>query len=225
MVIAIMSALMLASCSPRGLIDTVIPDGSDLSFELNGNSKHLTSITVRQNGERKGRYKVDGESFSELNGSYGFEAVDLNFDGRLDFRVVSDASENSVRYLNFICNSDGTFYSHEGLDALVNPSLNTEEKYIESTSYVKKFDSAITYENIPRTYYEVYSTHRFTWERFELREIARNSITFYSESTIFCVGTYRIDSYGELSAVNEDWMSPSEVEEKYGSTGYYLPIE
>jgi len=219
-----LSVCLLTSCSRGELIDTVIPDNSDLKFELRGNSKRLTNITVYKNGEKKGSYKIKSENFSELDGISVFETIDLNFDGRLDFRVVSDLTKESISYLNFICNSDDTFYSHKDLDALVNPTVNADEKCITSTSYVKRFDSAITYENIPRTYYEVYSTHKFIWERFELKEIARNSVTFYSESTIYCVGTYRIDSYGELSAVIEDWMSPTEVEEKYGSD-FYLPIE
>ena len=207
------------------MLDSVSVDSQGIFLELTGTERAAKGVTVYKDGEKVASYKISAVKLKDLpDGVRCLEALDLNFDGRMDFRVLSSVSRDEYRYQNFICNSDYTYYSHKELDALVNPVPDAENGYITSRSYVKRFDSAVTYENIPRTYHEAYSTHRYVWEQSSLCEVARNSIVFYSESNIYCVGKYRLDQYGDLAAVNEDWLHQDKLDEMYGDTGYYLPI-
>ena len=84
---------VLSSCESYELYDTVNYDSANgrITYELYGKDGCVKKIRVSREDAKTGKtkslgsYKAEGIDRSELSdGSYGFEVIDLNFDGLPD---------------------------------------------------------------------------------------------------------------------------------------------
>ena len=136
--------------------------------------------------------------------------VDLNFDGYTDMRILS-ATGKHLRYANRIYSPDTDgFYTNVVLDLLQDPVIDSEAQLI--TAYYSKYTVEPAVGISPEVYIDERGTKTCAWINNNLTVIARDCITYYSESDIYCVARWEIDKYGDLEAVDERWLMPDQLE-------------
>lgn len=209
---------VLCSCESYELYDTVNYDSTagTITYELYGKYGSVKKIRVSRmdakNGKSRslGSYKADGIDRSELSdGSYGFEVIDLNFDGLPDFRIIHDITaygdSTLTKYSNFLCNSDGTYYARKDLGSIGNVQPDNDTKTLKGQNYAKIFEG----KNEKGEYVlftETTSESIYEWRGTTLTEIRRHEVKYYSESDIYCIADYEINDDGTLEAVDEKWI-------------------
>ncbi len=167
-------------------IETVTPEGSGLSFELDGKNGVVTRITVKKDGKKV--------CVLECNGT-DFEYTDMNFDGYKDVRLKS--SRNDGTFDCFVYqNNTGTFTKHTELGTLLEPEFDNEAKEIKCKVYKK---TNVTSENpdMPTAYIETKGNAVWYWNNGVLTQKSENGIEYYSSDGIYCVYKCIIEN-GEL---------------------------
>ena len=143
--------------------------------------------------------------------------VDVNFDGYTDMRMLS-ATGDHLRYANRIYSPDtDSFYTSTVLDLLKDPVIDTEAKLI--TAYYSKYTVEPAVGMTPEVYIDERGTKTCAWINNNLTVIARDCITYYSESDIYCVARWEIDEDGDMEATQERWLMPDQLE-KAGYTPF-----
>jgi hypothetical protein len=96
----------------------------------------ITRIAIRRQGEAEPFQiisDVESSANSEIENN-GFEVMDLNFDGHLDFRLLAQTTTGpNVLYRNWLwSNRDMRFVSHATLDEIVSPEFDPDTQEITS---------------------------------------------------------------------------------------------
>ena len=190
----------------------VLTEG-ELTVKIYTNTEGRTNVikTYRE-GKCIDTWRVKSE-FSYAEAPLRF--VDLNFDGHTDMRILTSSEKNHTRYSCRLYSPDtDSFYSDTVLDLLWDPEIDSEAQQISAyyTKYTVEPAVGMTLE----AYIDERGTKACAWIDGKLTIVARECITYYSESDIYCVAKWALNQYGELDAVEERWLSP----EKYKQEGY-----
>ncbi len=68
----------------------------------------------------------------------------------------------------------------------------------------------------PETYIDEEGVNTYEWVNGKLKNVRRECVTYYSESDIYCVAVWKLNSDGVLEPYDEQWLSP----EKYEREGF-----
>lgn len=216
---------VLSSCESYEFYDTVNYASANgrITYELYGKDGCVKKIRVSCEDAKTGKvkslgsYKAEGIDRSELSdGSYGFEVIDLNFDGLPDFRIIHDITAYGdnilTKYSNYLCNSDGTYYARKDLGSIGNVEPDNDTKTLKGQNYAKIFEG----KNEKGEYVlftETISESVYEWRGTTLTEIRRHEVKYYSESDIYCIADYEINDGGTLEAVDEKWIEADKYKE------------
>lgn len=195
------AALMLCACGGGELLNTV-SDG-EISFELYGKEESLRYVVVIKDGKRLGKYKVSGERVSDST-DLGFELIDLNFDGIMDFRVKVASTEELVYYESYLSNSDRTYYASAELKSLASLSVDPEKGTLSGKTYERNYEGRDSRGEYA-FYVECWGEHTYQWSGGRLREIERLETVYYSETDMYCIVRYAADGNGNLEISEETW--------------------
>ncbi len=139
------------------------------------------------------------------------EFADVNFDGYTDLRLPVTTDGDHTRYANRIYSPDTEdFYSNTVLDLLKDPIIDPEAKQI--TAYYSKYTVEPAVGMSPEAYIDERGTKTCAWINNVLTVVARDCMTYYSESNIYCVARWETDEYGDLVAAEERWLLPDQLE-------------
>ena len=210
LLILCLSLPCLASCGEPA---EVLTEG-DLTVKIYTNIEGRTNlIKTYRDGKCIDSWRVKSE-FSYAEAPLRF--VDINFDGHTDMRLLTSSDkDNHTRYsCRLYSPEDNAFYSDTVLDLLWDPVIDSEAKQI--TAYYTKYTVEPAVGMTLEAYIDERGTKVCAWMDGKLTIIARDCITYYSESDIYCVAKWALDEDGVLDAVEERWLSP----EKYKQEGY-----
>ena len=184
----------------------------DLSLEIFLDSKGRTeTIKTYKNGKRIDTWRLHSSvSYNEAP----VTVCDVNFDGHDDLRILV-ATGKHLRYAHRIYDAaTGTFYTDEQLDSMLDVSILPEQKQITAYYRTHTIDPAVG--TTPETYIDEQGVNTYEWRDGKLFNVRRECVTYYSESDIYCVATWELNSDGTLEPYDEQWLSP----EKYVSEGF-----
>lgn len=213
---ATLSALLLIGCSLLSAVSCAsgsrllysIPDG-DRVCEIYGNDGRPAYISVTQNGTQiwKKELKVK-KSVGEQGGTYGFEVLDLNFDGRNDLKIAIDANGEQLTELYFLQTEDGSYQKTDLFSGLYTVGVNPGEQAIFSFSHTYQTGKA---ENNTEVYISTDTTTAYVWKDGVLKPYRRVSLTYYSAQDIY---QYSVSDYSDVTNnfldPDDKWLSPKE---------------
>lgn len=163
-------------------------------------------LEIRRGDRKLSTLRVD--STIADNGS-SFEFIDINFDSHPDVRLLTSRGEHCLYTCYLYSPETDSFVLSDALSSMLDLAVDSENKQL--TAYYSRY----TIEPAGMTWIETYvderGTSTFVWQQEQLTEIARECITYYSESDIYCVASWSIDAYGELSPTSERWMEPTKL--------------
>ena len=183
-----------------------------LEIYLDSNGKTET-IKTYKNGKRVDSWRIRSSArYNEAPVSI----CDVNFDGHDDLRILV-ATGSHLRYAHRIYDAEtGTFYTDEQLDKLLDATILPEQKQITAYYRTHTIDPAVG--TTPETYIDEQGVNTYEWVNGKLKNVHRECVTYYSESDIYCVAVWELNSDGVLEPYDEQWMSP----EKYEREGFDL---
>ena len=204
-VMLIVLCTTVAGCGGKR-IETVKPEGSAFSFELDGKNGAITRITVKKDGKSVCVLSCDGTDF---------EYTDMNFDGHKDIRVKSSKNDGTFDCFIYQPNT-GTFTKHTELGNVLDTEFDFEKKEIRCRIYRK---NNVTSENpdLPTAYIEVKGSAVWYWNNGVLTEKAENGIEYYSSDGIYCVYECVLVA-GKLqrNSSNDKWYTDQESLKRAG---------
>lgn len=110
----------------------------DLAWHMDGatGERVIGAVAIRRQGEAEPfqRFADVGSSVAPEIADNGFETIDVNFDGYLDFRLLAQttAGPNSL-YRNWLWSDEEMRFAENGaLDAIVSPEFDPETQEIVS---------------------------------------------------------------------------------------------
>lgn len=209
LLILCLSLPYLASCGEPA---EVLTEG-DLTIKIYQDIEgHVSTIKTYRGGKCIDTWRVNSE-FGYAEAPIRF--VDLNFDGHTDMRILTLSEKNHTRYsCRLYSPDDDSFYSDTVLDLLWDPVIDAESRQI--TAYYTKYTVEPAVGMSLEAYIDERGTKICAWIEGRLTVVARDCITYYSESDIYCVAKWEMNADGVLDAVEERWLSP----EKYKQEGY-----
>lgn len=155
-----------------------------------------------------------GDARADLQ-NCNFELVDLNFDGHDDFRFISSQQSEDTKYRCWLWNpATKTLSTDSTLNSLLSPAINFETKTISAPYRTYTTEPAVGTE--PETYISEVGVLTYQWRQGRLTPIKKECRTYYSETEIYCVATWDINTEGELEPTIERWLTP----EQYRRAGY-----
>ena len=193
------------------------------TFDVRGTEDHAKQVVVKQNGKFlwSKSLKID-KSVGHRNGSYGFVATDLNFDGLTDFMIADKISGECVSYLCYLATNDGPpFVYSEDLSSLYNIQTNPEKQVLFAFSHN-------TEEISNRAYTVTDTTTQYIWKDGELTPERHLSLCYYSETEAYCLSaaiynpeTQQFDM--DIEGFSDKWFFSEESLKDYDlSTLYYF---
>ena len=154
------------------------------------------------------------EPFTPDDGeNYGFSVCDLDFDGVKDIRVMTERSTEGNVYACYRASADGGFYLDTVLSALRGPRWNYEtgEAAVcvhEHTDFPSNPDEPPKYTDTVRVTY--YAPDAEKGGKFTL--VREETLTYYSETEIYCFAVSVPDEDGELAITDEKWVLPDKLD-------------
>ncbi len=223
--LALLASLSLSACGkePYDLLHTVEYGGR--AYCVRGSSMRAKRIVVKEGEEViwSKRVKVD-TSVGTQGGDYGFEVLDLNFDGFADFMIANDVSGDCVSYLCWLWdNEEGDYVKSESLTGLCNVRTNEELQAVFGFEHT--YDTEKAYLDVPATSTTSDITTKYVWKDGILTPDIRISITYFSETDIYL---YSVAYYNaETGTMEEDytkeqWWTPEEYQTRDLSVLYYF---
>ncbi len=192
--LCMMLSLLTACASERhDLLRTL--DVGDRTFCVRGTGTRVKQIVVKQQDTILWSSSVKVEKkVGTRGGSYGFDAVDLNFDGYTDIMLAYDLQGECLFYRCWLYDAQSnTYVLSDALTGLANLQADAEKQClfgftnrITSTPAPSPEFSGITVNTDAAT--------KYIWKDGELIPSIRVSITHYSETDTYC---YSVAYYNE----------------------------
>ncbi len=213
----------LVSCSgERYKGKVVIDDAQGLTFSARGSDKRIKQVTVKRGEELlfSEKVKVD-RKVGTLGGSYGFQVLDLNFDGRSDMMLVDKVAGEEMRYICWIAGEDGSYTRHPELTGLCNVAVDEKLKMV--MSYRHSYEVTEGGDGRPDSTVTTDTVTRYIWENGELVPFRRVSLTYYSETERYCYSVSDYDTVRkEFPDPDDVWLTPAEYEKEDFSFLFYF---
>lgn len=212
LLLAVSVLLSLASCAAErydGLY--AVDDESGLTFTVRGSGTRPKQISVKRGEELLFTAKVKiPKGLGRMGGDYGFFVLDLNFDGHSDFMIADGVSGDCTSYLCYLYQPDlGTYVRSDALSGLCNVKADPELEAVFAFTHTYTTEEA--YLDVPATYISTDTTTKYKWKDGVLTPHSRASITYYSETGLYCYSVSDYDSKaGEFSESDDKWLTPEE---------------
>lgn len=214
--------LPLVSCAERyDLLHSEEHDG--ITYCVRGTGNTAKQIVVKEGDKVLWHQTVDIDgSVGNLNDNYGFEVLDLNFDGQLDLMIAQKEEGVLISYLCFLRSPDGFDYQFsEKLSGLVNIKADARLKAIFGFSHTVSYEQE--YGDTKASAISTDSTTKYIWKDGTLIPETRVSVAYYEKSNLYC---YSVAYYDEIAGAFEDsadkWLTPEEYREEDMSFLYYF---
>lgn len=192
---------------------------------VRGSNMRAKRIVVKENGEVvwSKRVKVDS-SVGTRNGTYGFDVLDLNFDGFVDFMIADDVSGDCTSYKCWLWDAEqGDYVLSEALTGLCN--VVTDVRLQAVFAFTHTYETEKAYADVPATSTTADCTTKYIWKDGVLTPSIRASITYFSETDLYL---YSVAYFNEETKmfeedyVKEQWLTPEEYKSKDLSFLYYF---
>jgi hypothetical protein len=157
-----------------------------------------------------------------LDGTYGFEVLDLNFDGYQDFMIASNVAGEAISYLCWLWDpSGGGYVQSKELSGLCNVHPREDLKAIFAFSHTYEVEQE--YLDAPASSISADSTTKYVWKNGVLTPEVRATITYYSEFKRYCYSLAYYDAeLGRFGMSDDRWLTPEEYEARDMSFLYYF---
>ena len=215
--------LPFSSCASGSQLLYSVTDG-DRTFEIYGSDSRASRIRVTdQDGNQLWQTKVKAKkSVGEQNGTYGFQILDLNFDGYNDLKIAVDASGEQLTEICFLQDpKTGKYHRSDAFSGLYTVGVDPKQHAIFSFSHTRVDEEAIGDD--PATYTLTDTTTAYVWEDGKLVPYRRMSLIYYSETDSYC---YTVSDYSnvinDFLEGSDRWLSPKEYESTDFSLLYYF---
>ncbi len=193
------------------------------TYCVRGTGTKARQIVLRENGEViwAKSVKVSG-SVGAQDGTYGFEVLDLNFDGNNDFMIANNVAGDTISYLCWLWNpTSGTYEQSNELSGLCNIQPREDMKAIFAFTHTYELEDA--YLDSPASSISADSTTKYVWKDGKLIPEIRATITYYSEFKRYCYSlAYYDEELGRLGDSDDRWLSPEEYKQHDWSFLYYF---
>ena len=221
--LSLLLLLPLASCAGERYDALYVTDADNgLTYSVRGSGTRARQITVKRGEELlfAEKIKVD-KKVGRQGGSYGFEVIDLNFDGLLDMMIVDQVAGEQKRYLCWLANADGTYTKSEELSGLCNLQADTKLEAIRSFTHT--FTREKAYQDVAAATISTDTATQYVWVDGVLTPNVRVSITYYSETARYCYSVSYYDKEAKaFSDADDKWLTPEEYREYDMSFLYYF---
>ncbi len=213
----------LASCGgERYDALVVIDDAEGLTFSVRGSGNRAKQVTVKRGEELLFAQKVKVDrKVGSLGGTYGFQVLDLNFDGHSDMMLVDKVAGEEKRYVCWIADGQGGYHKSLELSGLCN--IQADEKLEMLMSYSHSFYRDREYSDVPSATVTTDTVTRYIWVDGVATPFRRVSLTAYSETHRYC---YSVSDYnteeGAFSEPDDVWLSEEEYKQADFSFIFYF---
>lgn len=202
-VATLMLTATLSSCTGKILHEATV-DG--LTYTLRGASDRVEQITVTRDGRRIGSFQKRGLPGAEGGANYGFNLIDLNFDGMADMQLTVAQGEAGPIYASYLWDAETEKYVYhtklstlQGVEAIASLGILTSREHIltidpatdDTPEFEIRTDAYIIYE----------------WQNGKLVDVYRKKLTYYEESDIYCYLIEQRNATGEWDTVRESWIA------------------
>ena len=194
-----------------------------VTYCVRGSGTRAKQIVVKEGEKVIWSQKVKVTSaVGSRGGNYGFEVLDLNFDGHADFMIANDHAGETTSYLCWLWDTEkSTYVQSKELSGLCNIRVNDELKAIFSFSHSYKTEQA--YQDVPASSISTDSATKHQWRNGKLTPTIRVSITYYSENDQYCYSVaYYDEELGNFGDSDDRWMTPEEYKTYDMSFLYYF---
>ena len=217
--------LSLASCAKERYDALYVVDQNDLTFSVRGSGTRAKQITVKHGEELLWAKKISvKKDVGSMGGHYGFEVVDLNFDGNNDFMIVNEVAGECLSYLCFLWDAEKQDYiQSKELTGLCNVKADAERKSVFGFTHTYETEEA--YADVPASSISTDAATKYVWNEGVLTPEIRVSITYYSETNryLYSVAYYQAETQSWSEAYDvERWFTPEEYTEQDMSFLYYF---
>lgn len=212
--------LPLSACASNSIY-SVTADGK--TFEVLGGSRPK-KLRVSENGKTiwQERVKTDQTLSDAQLSNFGFEVIDLNFDGYADIRQITHVEGEMTSNVCFLYDpATNTYLPNEPLAELCNVMPDPQQKVILSYSHQRTDSPA--YADAPASYKTCDTSTAYYWKNGSLIPYRRISLTYSSEHNIYMLS---ISDYAEeifeFLDPDDTWYTPEELEQVDLSGLYYF---
>lgn len=199
---------------------TATADGKEFNFY--GSFGRVGKITVRKNGKKLCSLKIDADADIYTDALCAVEVCDVNGDEKNDLLIAYAKDEDKdVHRLLFLAKNDEYILAKD-VDAVnfaeENGAIISEEQKITYLAETVE-EYTVPYEKyVSRTVYE--------YHEGKVIPISMLKVSYYSESNIYCIGSWEYDEYTEkLVSMSEDWLSAEEYSEVYDKIDGIFDVE
>lgn len=182
-----------------------------LTYRVRGSGTRAKQIAVVSDDTVIWTKKIKvSKSVGSQNGTYGFEVLDLNFDGKPDFMIANDIAGDCIAYTCWLWDESSQKYQKsEELSGLCNIKADAELSAI--FAFTHTYETVKSDTDMPDASIACDSATKYEWANGKLIPSVRASITFYSESNLYCYSlSYYDESLGKLGASDDKWLTPEE---------------
>ena len=194
-----------------------------ITYCVRGTGSKARQIVLRANDEViwSTGIKVSG-NVGSLDGTYGFDVLDLNYDGFQDFMIVNDVAGEAMSYLCWLWNpTSGNYEKSNELSGLCNIQQRVDLKAIFAFTHTYKLEDA--YLDAPASSVTSDSTTKYVWKKGVLTPEIRATITYYSEFDRYCYSlAYYDEELGDFGMSDDRWLTPEEYKQRDMSFLYYF---
>lgn len=194
-----------------------------VTYCVRGSGTRAKQVVVKEGADVVWSQKVKVSSaVGTRGGSYGFEVLDLNFDGHDDFMIANDHAGESTSYLCWLWDTEkSTYVQSKELSGLCN--VKTDEKLKAVFSFSHTYQSEEAYLDVPASSISTDSSTKYQWKDGVLLPKIRVSITYYSENDKYCYSVaYYDEALGKFEDSDDKWLTPEEYKTYDMSFLYYF---
>ena len=216
-------ASSLLACSQEAYDLLYQKEIGEWSYCVRGSNSRARRIVVKKGDDVLWSMDVNvDKNVGNLNGTYGFAAEDMNFDGIVDLRIATSMSGECASYLCFLGKENGySFERSDTLSGLCNIKIDTSLRSLFA------FTSNFTVEqggiNEPSHHVRCDKATKYVWEDGVLTPDMYAAITYYSETDTYCYSVaYYDEELQEFEDSYDKWLSHEEYDEVDMSFLYYF---
>ena len=217
--------LTLASCAfeRHDLLHSIEIDG--VTYCVRGSGTRAKQLVVKRGDDVLWAKSVKvAKAVGLQGGEFGFDAVDLNFDGAVDLMLATDVDGDRLSYVCYLYDAEKeTYVKSDVLAPLYNIRTDAELKAIFGFDHTYKTEKA--YADVPETYTSADVATKYVWKDGALVPEIRVSLTYFSETDmyLYSVAYYEAET-GKFADdyEKEKWMTPAQRQGLDFSMIYYF---
>ncbi len=219
---AILLLTVLSSCSePYRKLYEEEQDG--ITYCVRGFSGKPRHLVIKRGDRILFSVSIESDaSVRALDEKYGLLLTDLNFDGKTDVLLPVRRTGECIEYVVFLQSEDGeAFTKSEELSGLCNLRADADRTAVFAFSHTYTTEKA--YGDTPSVSVSTDRATKYVWENGIPEPEMYVSITYYSETGLYCYSVAYYDSLRKKFNDSDDvWLKPEEYADKDMSFLYYF---